>query len=312
MVNASEIAKFLNKPLIGNDINVQRASSINNLKSNSVVFVNKPSIEIKDNENILYLLPLNMQIKKLTKCSYILIKNPRLAFAKVVQTFFEKKFSQYTDKTAQISSTAKIGKNVYIGKYVVIGDNVIIGDGTIIRDNVIIHHDIQIGKKCYIKSGVVIGEDGFGFDFDEDSTPIKLPHLGSVKVGNFVEIGANTVIARGTLDDTIIEDHVKIDALVHIAHNCIIGEKSSLIAGTTLSGSVRIGKRCWIAPNSTIYQKKVIGDDVQVGLGAIVINNIKNKDTVMGLEAINVFELYKFKLKHNYKYNQPKKERIKK
>jgi len=307
VIKAVDIAKFLNSNLIGNNIEIKKVASINNITSNCLVFVNKVSNDIKDNSNILYLLPLNAQVEKLKKCSYILVENPRLSFAKVVEAFFERKIIPYIDQTAKISSTAKIGKDVYIGKYTIIGDSVTIGDGTIIRDNVIIHYNVTIGTNCYIKSGVVIGEDGFGFEFDEDGVPIKISHLGGVEVKNNVEIGANTVIARGTLDNTIIEENVKIDALVHIAHNCIIGQNSVIIALAQISGSVKIGKNSWISPSATIIQKKTIGENVKIGIGSVILDNIESNKTIMGLNAIDAIDIFKFKKKNNFNIRKEKK-----
>ena len=112
----------------------------------------------------------------------------------------------------------------------------IIEEGTKINHNVVISDNVKIGKNCYIKSGAILGEDGFGFDFEKDGIPIRIPHIGSVVIGENVEIGSNTVIVRGTLNDTIIEDNVKMDDQVCIAHNCKIGKSSLVIAFAEISG----------------------------------------------------------------------------
>ena len=299
-VKASDIASFLASDLIGKDQVLASVSSIGNLKDNSLAFVNKNNIKLSNDKEVLYLVPLVKNIEEINKASYIKVQNPRLAFAKVVKKFFVKHFSSFISPSAKIAENVKIGKNVYIGHNTIISENVTIGDNTVIRENVIIHSNVIIGTNCFIRSGVVIGEDGFGFDFDEDGTPIHLPHVGGVKIGDYVEIGANSVIAKGTLDDTIIGNYVKIDALVHIAHNCQIGEKSTLIALSQISGSVKIGKNCWIAPSSTIIQKKVIGDNAKIGIGAVVINDVKDNQTVMGLDAINAIDVFRFKKKNAY------------
>lgn len=145
--------------------------------------------------------------------------------------------------------------------------------------------NVIIGEECNIKSGVVIGQAGFGFEKDENGIPIHFPHLGRIVIGNNVYIGANTVIDRATLTSTIIGDHVKIDNLVHIAHNVIIGDYSYIIAGTILGGGVHIGKNCWIAPNVSIKQQLSIGDNALVGLGAVVLKNVDDNMIVVGNPA---------------------------
>ena len=166
---------------------------------------------------------------------------------------------------------------------------------TIIANNVIISDNVRIGKSCYIKSNTVIGEDGFGFDFEEDGTPFRIPHIGSVYIGNNVEIGAQNTIARGTLDNTIIEDNVKTDDQVHIAHNCKIGKNTLITACVEISGSVEIGANCWIGPNSSIIQKIKIEDNVTIGIGTIVIKDVAAKKKIMALEGLSLRNLLKLK-----------------
>ena len=122
---------------------------------------------------------------------------------------------------------------------------------------------------------MVIGQPGFGFEKDENGQPIHFPHLGKIKIGNHVYIGANTAIDRATLNSTIIGDHVKIDNLVHIAHNVIIDDCSYIIAGTILGGGVHVGKDCWLAPNVSVKQQLHVGNGSLVGLGAVVIKDVE-------------------------------------
>ena len=305
-IDTLAIANFFGKELIGQNITIDKASSLNNLRPYSMAFIAKNNIKEPLDKNILYLIGVDKQIDKNSLASYIRVQNPRLAFAKAIERFFIKESSNSIDKLAYIGNNVKIAKNVSIGRYSIIGDDVEIGENTVIRNNVTIHSNTIIGKNSLIKSGVVLGEDGFGFDFEEDGTPIKLPHLGRVLIGDYVEIGANTVIAKGTLDDTIIENYVKIDALVHIAHNCRIGEKSMIIALSQISGSVIIGKKSWISPSSTIIQKRIIGDNVKVGIGSVVISDILDNKTVMGLDAIEAIDVFRFKKKNSYGNNKLK------
>ncbi len=125
---------------------------------------------------------------------------------------------------AIISENAKIGFDCYIGDHVIIGENCIIGDNTIIYSRVNIIENCLIGKSCVIQPGVTIGADGFAFERHQTGELQKFPHLKGVRIGNNVEIYANSSVARGSLSDTIIGDDTKIDALVHVAHNVSIGK----------------------------------------------------------------------------------------
>ena len=222
------------------------------------------------------------------------------SFAKAVNRFFSKKTINGIHSSAIIGAGCRIDTSASIGAYCVIGDNVEIGPGTILNNNIIIHDRTIVGKNCYIKSGCVIGEDGFGFDFEEDRTPVRIPHIGNVKIGDYVEIGAKCTIARATLGTTIIGDNVKIDDQVHIAHNCQIGEKTIITACAEISGSVKVGKSCWIGPNCSIIQKVNIDDSVTIGIGAVVASSVEKGKKVMGLEGLELRKLVKVRKNIEY------------
>jgi UDP-3-O-[3-hydroxymyristoyl] glucosamine N-acyltransferase len=119
----------------------------------------------------------------------------------------------------------------------------------------------------------------------EDGTPVKFIHLGGVVIGDNVEIGSCTCIAKGTLSNTIIEDDVKIDNLVHVAHNCIIRKGAFIIASSVLCGGVDVGENTWVAPNATVTQKAHLGKNSLVGLGAVVTKNVDPDCIVAGNPA---------------------------
>lgn len=171
--------------------------------------------------------------------------------------------------SVSVGPHACIGKNVCIGEGsaihsgCVIGDGVSIGDGSILYANVTIYHGCRIGNRAIVHSGVVIGADGFGFAPDGKNW-VKIPQIGAVVIGDDVEIGANTTIDRGALDDTVIGDGCKIDNLVMIGHNCNIGPYSVIAGCTGMAGSTTLGEHCilggasmisghlQLAPNTTI------------------------------------------------------------
>lgn len=214
----------------------------------------------------------------------ICVDDPRREFARVVNEFFNPREEPSIHPTATISDSATIGQRCTIGAHAYIGDGVIIGDDCIIGPNTVVNVT-RMGDRTAIGPNCTIGHVGFGYVREDDGTPQLLPHLGGVVIGNDVEIGANTCVDRGTMSDTIIENHAKIDNLVHVAHNCHIKEAAFVIAGTSLCGSVVVGPRAWMAPNSTAIEGVTIGADAVIGLGAVVIRNIPDGATAVGNPA---------------------------
>lgn len=287
-IKSQEIADFLGFKLNGTNLTITQVSSISNIATGSLVFANKYSQELANTLNnycgqILALVVPEYEHE--LRCSHILASNPRLEFARVLNRFVAEKPSETIAKTAIIGDGVLLGSGVTIGEYVVIGKNVRIGDNTEIRNHVVIGDNTSIGNCCLIKSHTVIGEEGFGFDFQTDGTPIRIPHIGSVEIGNNVEIGAFSTVVKATLDKTIIGNYVKIDDHVHIAHNVVIGEKTLLIACAIVAGSVTIGKGVWIAPNASIINKVSVGDRSFVGIGTVVNKDVPENSIVVGNPA---------------------------
>ncbi|MBI4347532.1 MAG: UDP-3-O-(3-hydroxymyristoyl)glucosamine N-acyltransferase [Elusimicrobia bacterium] len=174
---------------------------------------------------------------------------------------------------------------VVVGPGAVIENGVAIGEGTVIGANAVIRAGTRIGRHCEVKACAVIGDSGFGFERDAEKRPIRMIHLGGVRIGDFVEVGALTTVVRGALGDTILEDYVKVNDHVHIAHNCRIGRGTMIGACADLSGSLDVGENCWIAPNCSIRQKLVIGPDSTIGIGAVVVRDVPAGSKVYGNPA---------------------------
>lgn len=212
----------------------------------------------------------------------LVLDNPYLGFAKIAALFEKRsKPAPGIHPTAviaagcRIDSTASIGPhcvieagvsidaNAIIGSGCVIGERVHIGEQTWLWPNVTLYHDVQIGKRVIAHSGVVIGSDGFGIANDKGIWQ-KVPQLGSVTIGDDVEIGANTTIDRGALNDTVIETGVKLDNQIQVGHNVHIGAHTAIAGGVMIAGSARIGKYCMIGGGSGINGHIEITDKVVI------------------------------------------------
>jgi UDP-3-O-[3-hydroxymyristoyl] glucosamine N-acyltransferase len=224
------------------------------------------------------------------KQQLLFLDNPRLAFVQLMAQIIHKKILPTISPHALISKSAKLGTDCFIGDFVKIGDNCIIGDNTTIGDGARLVQNCSIGDNCVIQPGVIIGADGFAFERHESGKLEKFPHIRGVRIGNNVEICANSSIARGSLSDTVIGDGTKLDALVHVAHNVIIGRNCELTAGTVIGGSTKVGDLCWTGLNSTLKDNITIGNNVIVASGASVIRNVQDGDIVAGVPAKSIKE----------------------
>jgi UDP-3-O-[3-hydroxymyristoyl] glucosamine N-acyltransferase len=214
----------------------------------------------------------------------LIVENPRRTFLRILALLFVRAPESGVHPTAFVHPDAKIGENVTIGPFAYIGKSSI-GNGTVIHGHVHLYDEISVGSRVIIHAGTVVGADGFGYERDENGKMEKFPHIGGVSIGDDVEIGANSCIDRGTLGNTQIHRGAKIDNLVHIAHNVIVGEDTVVIANAMVGGSTRIGDRVWIAPSASLREGIQIGSDAIVGLGAVVTGSVSERDTVMGSPA---------------------------
>jgi len=192
-----------------------------------------------------------------------------------------------------IGKNVTIGENTFIGANCVIEDDVTIGMNSLIESNVTIHKGCEIGKKCVISSGAVIGSEGFGNARDQNNQWHAIAHLGNVIIGDYVSIGANTTIDRGSIDNTEIHSGVKIDNLVHIAHNVIIGSDTAIAAKTGIAGTTVIGKRCMIGGMVGIVDHLTITDDVIVNATSTVNRNITKPGIYTGFVPLMLHSEWK-------------------
>lgn len=208
-------------------------------------------------------------------------KDSRLAFIRTLNQFALDPMDQGTSihSSAVVHPEAKIGKNVVIGPYCVIGRSEI-GDNTELKAFVSIRDRVVIGRDCLVCEHTVIGKDGFGYQQDEEGNWVQFPHFGGVVIEDGVHIGSSTCIDQGVMAPTRIGRMTRIDNLVHIAHNCQIGPNNMIVACAEISGSVSSGNNCWFGPNSSTLQGLKLGDEVFVGIRALVVENVPDKTRV--------------------------------
>lgn len=292
VISVKEILKFLDDQKWeytwtgDNSFLIEKFCSIDNLKSNSITWSKTKEkmagISEKEIESVLIIVPSDITILS-KKANIIYTSEPKKVFFSILRQFFSTQMNSGIASDSVVL-TKYIGKNVAIGHGCYIGKDVVLEDEVTIGNHVVIECPAKVGKQSIIHSGTIIGTDGFGY-YRNGNKYEKVPHYGGVSIGERVEIGANTCIDRGTLEDTKIEDGVKIDNLCHIAHNVTIGKDSLIIACTLLGGSSKIEKEGYIAPGAIIRNQMKIGARSVVGMGAVVTKNIEEGKVVAGVPA---------------------------
>lgn len=241
--------------------------------------------------------------------TYLLInENPRKLMPKLLAIFKRKtkKMEKMIEDSAFLGEGTNIPLNTYVGHNVKIGKNVTIypnvticegveiGDNTIIYSNVTIREFCKIGKNCIIQPGAVIGSDGFGF-IKINGNNEKIDQIGAVIIEDFVEIGANTTIDRGAIGDTIIKKYTKIDNLVQIAHNDIIGENCLIISQVGIAGSTEIGNNTTLAGQVGVAGHIKIGSNVMIGAKSGIRGDVPDNQVLAGNPLVDLKEDIKIK-----------------
>jgi len=298
-----EIAEWLGGEIVGGNIEgkleIDRVAKIEDAASGSLTFLANPKYEkyLGTTNATAVLVSRKLDLKKIeSRASLIFIRvdDPYISFLYVLKRITPTidPFTLGIHTTAFISSKATLGKNVSVGAYAVIGENAVVGDNTKIGEgciigiqaqvgtdctlypNVVVYHQCIIGNRVVLHSGAVVGSDGFGFAPKPDGTYEKIPQLGNVVIEDDVEIGANTTIDRAVMGDTRIKRGVKIDNLVQIAHNVVIGENTVIAAQTGISGSTKIGKHCMLGGQVGLSGHIEIADNTVIMAQSGVHSNI--------------------------------------
>jgi UDP-3-O-[3-hydroxymyristoyl] glucosamine N-acyltransferase len=266
----------------------------------SILAEKKHSDKLLQSKASAFILPAGLTCEK---APFISCENPMVAFAKVIRLFHPLPSPKGVDERAVLEKDVKLGQDLtiyataFVGEGAILGDRVSlypgvyvgagssIDDDTIVYSNVVISDGTEIGKRVIIHGGTVVGSDGYGFVWDGKKHE-KIPQVGKVIIGDDVEIGANCTIDRATLGSTKIKRGTKLDNMVHVAHNCTIGEDTLLVGQVGIAGSTEIGNNVIIAAQSGVSDHVKIDDGVIIGARSGVTKDLESGTRVTGYPAL--------------------------
>jgi UDP-3-O-[3-hydroxymyristoyl] glucosamine N-acyltransferase len=307
--SALQIAGYLKGHIEGDpDVRVNTLSKIEEAGPGSLTFLANPAYTqyIYTTGASIVLVNMDFKPEKELQCTLVRVENAYAALASLLN-LYQQSLPQKKgiSSLASVASGAKLGDDIYLGEYAVIGENVVIGnnvkiypqcyigDNVTVGDNSIIYAGVKvyencvIGKDCTIHAGTVIGADGFGFAPQSDNNYQKIAQIGNVVIEDHVEIGANTTVDRATMGSTIIKKGVKLDNLIQVAHNVVIGENTVIAAQTGIAGSSKIGRNCMIGGQVGISGHISIGDEVKIAAQSGLSSSIKQGRILMGSPAFD-------------------------
>jgi UDP-3-O-[3-hydroxymyristoyl] glucosamine N-acyltransferase len=317
LFTVEEIASLVNGDQIGNcDDKIYAPEQIENAVKGNVTFIgNSKYTRLWQTSNASIAIVYDgINISPEEGKAFVKVKNPDLAMAIILDAFeteppyFEIDIhpTAVIDKTAKLGKGCKVGAHSYVGKNVTLGDDVIIypnvsvfddssiGNQTVIWSGTVIRERSKIGSQCIFHSNVSIGADGFGYRPSNDGRGlIKIKHIGNVIIGNAVEIGANSCVDRGKFSSTILGDGCKIDNLVQIGHNSVLGKYCIMCGNSGLAGSVTLGDGVIIGGSASVKDHVTIHSGAKVGAGSGVISNVEAGKTVIGYPACDSREKMK-------------------
>jgi len=315
--SVEEIASLVKGEQIGNcKDKIHAPEQIENALKGNVTFIgNSKYARLWENSDAsIAIVYEGIKITPAEGKAFIKVKNPDLAMAVLLEAFepespyFEADIhpTAVIDKTAKLGKGCKVGANSFIGKNVELGDNVtiypnvsifddtVIGNETVIWSGTVIRERTKIGSHCIFHINVSIGADGFGYRPSPDGRGlVKIIHIGNVVIGNAVEIGANSCVDRGKFSSTILGDGCKIDNLVQIGHNCVLGRCCIMAGHSGLAGSVTLGDGVIIGGSASIKDHVTIHSGAKVGAGSGVIADIEAGKSVVGYPACDSREKMK-------------------
>lgn len=288
-ISVNAILNVLNDYEIEGNVDnyISRALPITEADSNSLAFVTKEKVNLATNTKAKVIIgPKGVDVPfDWNNQTLIRVSNPRLSFARILNRFFVERSEPGIHPSSIIDNNTIIHLSVHIGPNCCIRENCEISEDVVIYGNNYIHPNTRIGKRVIIHTGAVIGSEGFGFERDEEGRLIKFPQIGGLIIEDDVEIRNYVCVERGALGDTIIGEGTKIDNLTSIGHNAKVGKHCAIGVLTDIGGSSIIGDYAWIAPLVCIRDWITIGNNVLVGMGAVVTKSFSDNVVLVGVPA---------------------------
>ena len=292
MLLLGDIVKALGGSLHGSpQTSIQKLSPLETAGAGDLSFLSHPKYQSHLLQSHAACVVVTPQFKELalTRGACIVTEDPYHYFAKLTQ-FWKKQTAAATGPrihpSAVIDPQAEIADTAIIGPLCVVERFAKVGAHTHLKSRVTLGESCEIGQRCIVHSGVVIGADGFGFALHQGEWE-KIEQLGAVKIGNDVEIGANTCIDRGALQDTIIEDGVKLDNLIQIGHNVHIGKHTAMAGCVGVAGSARIGAHCTVGGGAIVLGHLALADGVHISAATVVTRSISQPGQYTGLFPVD-------------------------
>jgi UDP-3-O-[3-hydroxymyristoyl] glucosamine N-acyltransferase len=291
------------------DLLIQRLAPLASAVSGELAFVAQAryASQIDATAASVLIVPPDLQAQALARGACIVTDDPYLYFARLTQWWrrqHEVAPSPGIDPRASIHATARVDEGVSVGPFAVVGQgahlargarigahcvlgaDARIGEDTVLQPRVTVGERCVVGARCLLHSGVVVGADGFGFAPHQGEW-IKIEQLGAVRIGSGVEIGANTCIDRGALDDTVIEDGVKLDNLIQIGHNVRVGAHTAMAGCVGVAGSATIGRHCTIGGGAVVLGHLTLADGVNVSAASVVTRSLLKPGHYTGMFPID-------------------------
>ncbi|MDA8456363.1 UDP-3-O-(3-hydroxymyristoyl)glucosamine N-acyltransferase [Acidovorax sp. GBBC 3334] len=269
------------------DVEIRRIAPLDSAEPGDLAFLSNPRYQQQlaaSRAACVIVAPASREAA-LARGACIVAEDPYAYFARVTQLWKRHQGRGAVagvHPSAVVDPLACVDPTATVGPLCVVERGAHIGAGTVLKSRVTVGEDCRIGERCLLHSGVVIGADGFGFAH-QGGEWVKIEQLGAVRIGDDVEIGANTCIDRGALDDTVIEDGAKLDNLIQIAHNVRIGRHTAMAGCTGVAGSTRIGAHCTIGGAAIIVGHLDIADRVNVSAGTVISRSISRPGTYTGV-----------------------------
>ncbi len=299
-----DLAALVNGEVEGDgDLDIRRVAKIEEAQAGDITFVANPKYQkfVETTDASAVIVARDLQASVRPRRTLVRVKDPYLSFLKVLVHFNPPADplppgihpSAVIAPTATVGSDVRIGAHVVVGERVVVGEgamlchNVVVGDGaevgqsSILYPNVTVYHGCKIGARVIIHAGTTIGSDGFGFAPKADGSYEKIPQMGIVVIEDDVEIGANCAVDRATLGETRIKRGVKLDNLIQVAHNVVIGENTVCAAQAGISGSTKIGKNCQLGGQAGLTGHLEIADGTKIGAQSGVHRSVEKPNTTI-------------------------------